>query len=77
MIMTGKIMIAAGMMLILLGAVLLISENNHFKWWSWFGNLPGDIKAEKENFKFYFPLTSMILISIILSLLLNLLKKIF
>jgi hypothetical protein len=31
----------------------------------WIGNLPGDIKIEKENFKFYFPITTMILFSIL------------
>ena len=36
---------------------------------SWFGNLPGDIKIDKPNAKFYFPITSMILLSIAFSFL--------
>lgn len=36
-----------------------------------FGNLPGDIKIQKENFSFYFPVASCIIISVVLSLLLN------
>lgn len=39
------------------------------------GRLPGDISIEKENFRFYFPITTGILISIVLSLLAWLLKR--
>lgn len=39
--------------------------------------LPGDIVVDKPNFKFYFPLTSMILLSILLSLILWLFRKFF
>jgi hypothetical protein len=39
------------------------------------GKLPGDISVEKENFKFYFPLTSSIIVSILVSLLLLLLNR--
>ncbi|MFC1509141.1 DUF2905 domain-containing protein [Candidatus Omnitrophota bacterium] len=34
---------------------------------SWLGRLPGDVIIERENFQFYFPLTTSILLSIILS----------
>ncbi|KPK52373.1 MAG: hypothetical protein AMJ84_01885 [Acidithiobacillales bacterium SM23_46] len=48
--------------------------------WPWLEKLglfrlPGDIVIERENFRFYFPITSMILISAILSLLFWLLRK--
>lgn len=36
---------------------------------SWFGRLPGDIRIERENSIFYFPITTMIIISVVLSLL--------
>lgn len=39
------------------------------------GLLPGDIRIEGENGSFYFPVTSSILVSVILSLLLNLISK--
>src|SRR5690606_42101537 len=42
---------------------------------NWFGRLPGDIRVEKENFKFYFPVTSLILISVLLNLLIFLVRK--
>lgn len=41
-------------------------------WFAWLGNLPGDIRIERENFGFYFPITTMIVISLIVSLLLRL-----
>lgn len=40
------------------------------------GRLPGDIRIEGENGSFYFPLTSSILVSVVLSILLNLISKI-
>ncbi len=73
----GKTLILIGAFILIIGIILNIAENENYKWLSWFGNLPGDIKIEKENFKFYFPLTSMILISIILSLLIKVIKKFF
>ena len=44
---------------------------------SWFGNLFGDFKYESKNMKFYAPITSMLLLSIALSFLVNILMKIF
>jgi len=43
----------------------------------WIGKLPGDIRIEKENFKFYFPITTMILFSLLLTILFNIFKKLF
>lgn len=57
-----------GLVVVAIGAIL--------RWapWllSWFGNLPGDIRHEGERSSFYFPITSMILISVVASILLNL-----
>lgn len=41
----------------------------------WLGRLPGDIVIERPGFKFYFPITTMILISLIITLLLRLLGR--
>jgi uncharacterized membrane protein YidH (DUF202 family) len=46
-------------------------------WLSWFGRLPGDIRIERDNVRVYFPIVSMILVSIVLSLLLSLLRRFF
>ncbi len=69
----GKQLIIIGIIISLAGTLIWLLGDKL----SWFGNLPGDIKIEKENFKFYFPITSMILVSIALSFLLWLFRKIF
>jgi uncharacterized membrane protein len=65
----GKIFIFLGIVFILIGIFLIF-----FKDFPLF-HLPGDIVIEKENFSFYFPVSSMILISLILSLIFNILNK--
>ncbi len=60
----GKLLILFGFLLILVGGVLLLGGKI-----PWIGRLPGDIYIEKKNFSFYFPLTTSIIISIILTLL--------
>lgn len=41
----------------------------------WIGRLPGDIRIEKENFRFYFPIVTMIIFSLLITLIINLIKK--
>ena len=64
----GKLLIIVGVVLILLGAI--------YNWapglLSWFGNLPGDIRREGEHGTVFIPITSMIVISIVLTILINL-----
>lgn len=43
----------------------------------WFGNLPGDINIEGENSKVFIPITSMIVVSVILTVIVNLLGSVF
>jgi len=59
----GKMIILFGIVLFFLGGIMLIFGKLPF-----LGKLPGDIHIQKKNISFYFPLTSSILISIILSL---------
>lgn len=66
----GKMLILLGVFVILIGLLLLIGEKI-----PWIGRLPGDILIRKKNFTFYFPLTTSILISIILTLLFTLFRK--
>ena len=68
---TGKYVIVAGILLILVGVVIYVGGNRL----NFLGRLPGDIRYEKENFKFYFPLTTMLLLSGILNLILWIIKK--
>jgi len=62
LIVTGLIVLAVGLLWPWLGKLPL-------------GRLPGDIVVDRENFRFYFPLTTMILLSVLLSLVLWLLRK--
>jgi hypothetical protein len=68
---TGKYIILAGICILIAG-VLIYFFHDYLKW---FGRLPGDIKVEKENYRFYFPLVSMIIISLVITLLINIIKR--
>lgn len=69
----GKYLLIIGVVIAIIGAaVWLLGDKLH-----WFGNLPGDIRVERENFKFYFPVTTMILLSIVLSVLLWIFRRFF
>ena len=67
----GRWLIIAGCVLILIGAIL------HFAPWmlGWFGKLPGDIRIGSEKHKIFIPITSMIIVSIVLTLLVNLFRR--
>jgi heme/copper-type cytochrome/quinol oxidase subunit 2 len=60
----GKIIIVVGAIVILIGVVVLLAGDKL----SWFGHLPGDIRIERKNMRFYAPITSMLILSIVLSL---------
>ncbi len=59
----GKILIVIGVVLV--GAGLLLSSG----YLPWLGKLPGDMAIKKDNFSFYFPLTTCILLSALMTLL--------
>lgn len=64
----GKTVIFIGILIVVIGIIIyFVGDKLQF-----IGNLPGDIRVEKENFKFYFPITTMLLISLILNLLIRL-----
>lgn len=68
---TGKYLIIIGLLVVLVGvAVYFLSDKLQ-----WLGRLPGDIRVEKENFRFYFPITTMLLLSALLNLLIWLFRK--
>ncbi|MGC4232413.1 MAG: DUF2905 domain-containing protein [Niabella sp.] len=69
----GKYMVVAGVLLIIVGVVLWLSGNRL----NFLGRLPGDIRIEKENFKFYFPVTTLILISLIVNGIIWLIRRFF
>ena len=63
-ILTGMILVVAGIIIWLLGDKL-----------RWLGRLPGDISIERDNFRFYMPITTMIIISIAVSAILWLIRQ--
>ncbi len=64
----GKVLIFLGIFLIVLGSLMVLLPKLNLP----LGNLPGDIKIKKENFEFYFPLMSSLLVSLLLTVILNL-----
>ena len=66
----GKFLIFAGVVLVVLG--VLFAANIQIPW---LGKLPGDIAIKKENFSFYFPVTTSILLSLLLTLILYLFRR--
>ncbi len=67
----GKILIWLGLVLVVIGLILTYAPGLL----GWFGRLPGDIRIEREGGSFFFPITSMILISIVLTIVINLLLR--
>ena len=72
MVHLGRALIILGIVLLLLGLVLTFSNNLPL---SRLGRLPGDISIKKGSFSFYFPLTTCILFSVLLTFILYLLRK--
>ena len=67
----GKSIIVIGLVIVLIGILLTFSDKLPFS----LGKLPGDIVYKKENFSFYFPITTSIIVSVLLSLLYYLFGK--
>ena len=73
----GKMILVMGLMLVVIGAALIFIG----KWpgtesgWGWLGRLPGDIFIKRDNWSFYFPITTSIILSVLASLILYLIMK--
>jgi hypothetical protein len=67
----GKYIIVFGLMIVIAGIVIYFFHDKLH----WIGHLPGDIRIEKQNSRFYFPITTMIVFSLILTIIVNLIKK--
>ena len=68
----GKVLILVGFSITIIGFIVMFSNK-----FSFFGNLIGDLKYQNGNMKIYIPFTSMILVSIILSFIINILYRLF
>ena len=69
----ANLLIAIGVGLVVVGVALRYFPGL----FSWFGNLPGDIKRETENATIFIPITSMLVVSAVASLIFNLVSRLF
>ncbi len=70
---TGKYIIITGVLIVLLGVIIYFFHDRL----NWIGRLPGDVRIEKENFKFYFPITTMIIFSVVVTIIIQVIKRLF
>lgn len=66
----GRILMLFGLILLIVGGILMLGGKI-----PWFGRLPGDICIQKKNFTLFFPITTSILISLVISVMLILLRR--
>ena len=69
----GRFLMIGGIILFVVGGLIFLAS----KFGIPFGRLPGDIRIERDSFSFYFPLASSILISIVLTILFNIVIRFF
>lgn len=68
---TGKILVVIGIILVVAGAIVWLAGDKL----DWLGRLPGDIRIEKENTRIYFPITTMLIVSALFSLIMYIIKR--
>jgi len=66
----GKTLIFFGLLLLIVGVILSLAGKL-----PWLGNLPGDVTIERGRFSFYFPITTCIIVSIVVSLVLYFFRR--
>ena len=66
---TGVLLVAGGILLVVIGVLVWVGAL------SWFGRLPGDIRVERPGVRVYVPITSMLLLSVVISLALALFRR--
>jgi hypothetical protein len=67
----GQLVITLGVILVVVGLAAMRG------WLSWFGNLPGDVRVQRDSVHVYIPIVSMLLISILFSVLSYVIRRFF
>ena len=67
----GGGIVLAGIVIVLVGLLAMTGGL------SWFGRLPGDIRVERENARLYVPITSMVIVSVVLSAIMYVVRRFF
>ena len=67
----AKWLMVAGAVIVLIGALLQFAPQTL----NWFGRLPGDIRIENGNTRVFIPITSMLIVSIVLTILVNVFRR--
>lgn len=68
----GKLLIIFGSLMVVAGLALVFEPHIPF-----LGRLPGDILVQRDGFTFYFPLVTMVIVSVVLTILLNVIFRLF
>jgi sulfite exporter TauE/SafE len=66
---SGLLIVVAGVLLIVVGLLVWSGAL------SWFGRLPGDVRIERPTTRIYVPITSMLIVSIVLSIVLSIIRR--
>ncbi len=69
----GRTLIVIGIILVIAGVIIYFAGNKL----QWLGHLPGDINIVRDNVRIFIPLSTMILLSVLISLILYLIRKLF
>lgn len=67
----GAVLVGAGLILVAIGLLAMTGLLD------WFGRLPGDIRIESGRTRVYIPITSMILVSLVISIVVHLIRRFF
>lgn len=68
---TGKYIMLIGSAIVVIGLIIYFFHDKLH----WIGHLPGDIRIAKENFRFYFPITTMIILSVVVTIVISIIRR--
>jgi hypothetical protein len=68
---TGKYIMLIGGAVVVIGLIIYFFHDKLH----WIGHLPGDIRVERENFRFYLPITTMVLFSVLLTVIISVIRR--